>query len=216
MMEGFNATQIHRKLGQEGLFKGHPLSLRTIQRMVREFAPIRDESGPWSLSDADPEEARLVVDVLFQVLEANNGREWLTKDIAASIVRIRTASPSIPPTFAYRLSRFARSASAQSDSRALDITLGARPWESSEREKRWFQVLVETMGDAPSLAVLMLQCFSADEWRAKAERWGVELEVSRLLRFVEWLEDFVSDKSKSEPPENAVDNNLTTEPVDDD
>ena len=49
--------------------------------MVQRFR-ASGKSGPWSLTTTDPEEARLVHDVLTDVLDRTDGHVWLSKDTA--------------------------------------------------------------------------------------------------------------------------------------
>src|SRR4051794_1240718 len=96
VQEGFTARQIYHELGAKGLLSGdNDVSLKTVQRRVREFARL-DPSGPWSMVEADPEEARLVLDVSAFVYSETEGRAWISKERAKWIVRVRVTCPTIP------------------------------------------------------------------------------------------------------------------------
>jgi hypothetical protein len=100
--------------------------------MVREAVPL-DESGPWSFADAsgaDPDKARLVLDVVVAIFRASEGRVWLTNSLADWVARIRTVSPTVPPGMAYALAFSYRSFRSQNkDTRCLDIVLATKFWE---------------------------------------------------------------------------------------
>ena len=66
-----------------------------IQRMVGKLVP-HDESGPWSLRDATPDEARVELEVLVDMFERTEGRVWLTKEVARWIVKILRPRLSFP------------------------------------------------------------------------------------------------------------------------
>lgn len=145
--EGFGPAAIHRELEREGwpgMERG--LDVRTIQRMVKELDGAEpDTSGPWSFTDAEPDEARRVLDVAAFVVDATDGRLWLTRELAGWVSRVRQASPCVPPAWAYALARAYRTLSKQppanQDARPLDTVLAAEPWRSEDRAA-WYQELV--------------------------------------------------------------------------
>jgi hypothetical protein len=122
---GYGAAQIHRQLASEELIneEGNP-SEKTIQRMVKDYTP-EDPSGPWSFAESTGEEARLILPVLAAVLEQTAGDGGaISRDIAAWIVRIRTAAPTLPPWDAYGYAILYRAAAAHKrDTRELDRRL---------------------------------------------------------------------------------------------
>jgi hypothetical protein len=103
--------------------------------MVGKLAP-HDESGPWSLRDATPDEARVVLEVLVDMFERTEGRVWLTKEVARWIVKIRAASPLLPSIFVYVYARMYQAVGI-GDTRQLDLMVGmgirSRPKESQEK-----------------------------------------------------------------------------------
>lgn len=141
VMEEFGAAQIHRQLESSDELREPRLSLRTVQRMVRELKPD-DLSGRWSMAEADPEEAALVLDALAFLFDETEGRAWLTKDRARWIARIRTACPTIGIEMAlWAAWRYQRLHATGGDTRYLDLLLGARPWEGSEENRQWFRCM---------------------------------------------------------------------------
>src|SRR5829696_5625872 len=127
VQEGYSAAQIYRELNAKGLLGENPFTPKTVERRVREFARL-DASGPWSMVDADPEEARLVLDVLAFAYAETEGRAWISKERAKWIVRVRTACPTISDELAGWVAReYQRLTSAGGDTQHLDLFLGTRP-----------------------------------------------------------------------------------------
>ena len=147
---GRSGSQIHREMQVNGLLTHpHPnVTIRLVQSRLREMQQMTppDESGPWSVIDADPEDARRVLDVAAYVADVTDGRLWLTRELAGWVSRIRQASPDVPPAWAYALARAYRTLSKQppeqQDARPLDIVLAAEPWQSEERAS-WYRELVQ-------------------------------------------------------------------------
>src|SRR5687767_9418981 len=74
--------QIYRHLEESGLLAGeNDISEKTVARRVKEYLP-QDESGPWSVLDADPADARRITPVLQWLFETTSGRVWLSRDLA--------------------------------------------------------------------------------------------------------------------------------------
>lgn len=214
VMEGCNAAQIYREMERRGLFQDHLLSRKTIERMVRAAAPLVDKSGPWSFSKTDPAEARLVVDVLFHVLDRSDGQEWLTNKDAAMVARIRAIVPSIPAQWAYNLTFFARYGEVGIDMRPIDVTLGARPWEGDEQEERWVRVLEQAMDLDPSSGFMPF-----DQALSLHLLMGLLFPGQWVMRTTgqHHIEDrWQLVRNERAPEEGSVDNNLTTEKVDKD
>lgn len=135
--EGFSPSQIWRYVGED------KVDLKTVQRRVKEYA-APDTSGVWSLADAEPEDARLVLEVYAEVVARTAGRAWITRALADWIVRVRRAAPSLPPYNVYVVAREYRRAAAKQDTkhiRALDAFLAFHPWESGESADRYEALL---------------------------------------------------------------------------
>jgi hypothetical protein len=128
-LEGRSGSQIHREMAVKGLlFPPHPnVNVRLVQSRLREMQQMTppDESGPWSFAESNAEEARLILPVLAAVLEQPAGDgATISRDIAAWIVRIRTAAPTLPPWHAYGYAILYRAAAAhKQDTRELDRRL---------------------------------------------------------------------------------------------
>jgi hypothetical protein len=141
--EGYRAAQIHAALNARGLYShpNSPLSQKTIERRVRELRST-DLSAPWSLSGADPDDARLVLDVLLDTFDWTGGRVWLTHNLANWVVKVRTASPTIPLAWAYAFALAYQSLQEQEDARHLDLALAAMPWvEGRWSHEQWERVI---------------------------------------------------------------------------
>jgi hypothetical protein len=139
--EEFGPSQIQRELERNRAFYGRVPSLSTITRLVRE-AKRTDPSDPWTLPEADPEEARLVLEVLPYIIESTDGRAWPTRDLAERLTRVRLAAPSIPPRQNYILARLYQHHEALGiDSRVLDLWLAVGAWESDSAARRFLQLL---------------------------------------------------------------------------
>jgi hypothetical protein len=128
VINGDSSPAIQRKLEEKNM----GVDVRTVQREVKKLRPP-DASGAWSFADiAAPvtppttaEEARLILPVLAAVLEQPAGDSAaISRDLAAWIVRIRTAAPTLPPQHAYGYAILYRAAAAHKrDTRELDRRL---------------------------------------------------------------------------------------------
>lgn len=89
-------------------FEGRPIPhLRTIQGKLRERRPGAEPSSDrWSIRDADPEDAALILPALAMAqrhLGGGGGPARLAKGHAAWIARLRRAVPAMPVDAAYSL-----------------------------------------------------------------------------------------------------------------
>lgn len=110
-------------------------SLRSIYRGMDDIRLI-DNSDPWHLADAPPEEARLVLDVLADVIILTNGSKTsFTKTEASWVLRIRTVAPDIEPCKVWGLARqyMLLENKKPADMAALDHYLAFRPWVNANR-----------------------------------------------------------------------------------
>src|SRR5947207_438706 len=93
----WTAVQIHREVTAK---HGEPsVSLRTVQRFLREFKPP-DPSERWSIADDDPEDGALVLSVVRMLIEESSSPwpswpRWPTRAIARWIIRIQRAYPDL-------------------------------------------------------------------------------------------------------------------------
>lgn len=130
-LAGHKPAEVYRMLEEKGLLKdpNPDLGRRTIERMVRDAKPL-DPSGPWSFAAADPEEARLVLDVVVWVFHWSKGRTWLTNEVTSWVARVREAAPGVPTNWAYHLAiAYQGATQRRQDSRSLDVVLAVKPWE---------------------------------------------------------------------------------------
>ena len=133
--------QVHRHLEAEGLLAGEDwVCEKTVARRIREFTP-HDESGPWSLANADPDEARIILDVLALALD---GRSWPTRAMAQWIAHVKTVAPDIPSYWALSLAQGYHACRDDNYKyiRYLDMVLILRPW-ASESDLEWFVYIVQ-------------------------------------------------------------------------
>lgn len=85
--------------------KTPPCSLRTVQTIVREKRPPGDTT-PWSLSNAEPSEAALVMPVLRTLIERTDAKRiHITLGEAAAVVKVRRVNPDLPLWHAWLFAR---------------------------------------------------------------------------------------------------------------
>ena len=104
----FSPAQIYSHLESTEEFKGRIPSIRTVQRMVKEF---RGEKPPpsWHWSDHQGKDARVVLDVL----KAINESQWpypgemrtLTKEEADWVVKISNVASGLVPKLVFEVAR---------------------------------------------------------------------------------------------------------------
>ena len=105
---GYTGAAIERLLSADPDYADRLPSLRTIQSIIADSEPITEW---WSVSQADPDEARLVLPVLLY--RARHLRELdptygnaplrLAKGLAQWIAKVRGVTPSLAPDAAYKL-----------------------------------------------------------------------------------------------------------------
>jgi len=144
-----SADAIHRQLeleaksGEAGFDADDVPSRRTIHNIVAESTP-KDSSGPWSLADAQGDEAELVMPVLQELVEHTEGRVCqLTRDEAkwiAAVHRVVREGPSLWNI--YLLAREYQLLSGRGESTAgADAYLAFAPWSSAEAALRYADAL---------------------------------------------------------------------------
>ena len=130
VMMGHTAPkQVYRHLEKRGLLDGDNwVSEKTIARRIREYTPA-DESGPWSVLDADPEEARRIIPVFKHAFGQTFGRVWISRATAGWVNRVcAVANP--PDAWAWSFAVAYQWATArQEETRCLDLLLMYRVWE---------------------------------------------------------------------------------------
>jgi hypothetical protein len=114
-------------------FKGRVPSERTIRRWLKSH--VRRSGDRWSFADAEnPSDGRLVLDVLGHVIDASNGRiEYLTKDEAHWIIRVRRAYPEMSLENTWTIANwYLRSRSHPERLHQVDQWLARGAWNESE------------------------------------------------------------------------------------
>jgi hypothetical protein len=123
---GYGAAVIHRallKMQSDGQLRGRVPTDRTIARLVKEFRPP-DSSGDWSVANATPGEAAIVLPVLKEIVESTQGRVWPSVDLAEWIVKIATLRPDWEPWWVYSFAEIYRIFIANGQTtKPLDLTL---------------------------------------------------------------------------------------------
>jgi hypothetical protein len=132
-------AQIERELRTNKEYKELvPLlpSLRTIQTIVKENRP-GDESGPWSIADAEADEGLLVLPVVAAAAIKTAGeRRGVTRAEARCIQTIRRVAPDLDLWAVYRLARLYLLREARREATDdLDLYLAFAPWSSPEAAK---------------------------------------------------------------------------------
>ncbi len=149
---GFAPAQILAYLRRKYPEQTATLTTRTVQRRVLEYGPP-DTSDSWTLANASPQEAAVVLsviasrlrraaalarsagpdDLLVQFLASRSG---ITTALTKWLVRVAAAAPTLPPELVdvvaqeyrdWELSRPRPGTTAPLD---LDAFLALRPWES--------------------------------------------------------------------------------------
>lgn len=146
---GWTPAQIHRELERRPKFRGRVPVNRTVQRAVARLKPPPDEGDEgeeWSLADADPAEAALVLPALAEVLEFLAGditgapRPYFPKKQAAWIAHLRTAAPDMPGLWAFFMAMdYWVFSLAGEPMDALDELVAFAPWRDDAHYRRYFR-----------------------------------------------------------------------------
>jgi hypothetical protein len=137
-------TEVHRKLQDE--FPDSAVSLRTVQMLLSEWRPPEGEEKAWTLADADPEDAALILPVLGELTRRDKGARGVSQQIAQWLVRVRTIAPDMPLLSAFDVSAFyAHAERTGGETAYLDTFLALEAWRSREAEeqaiiRRWLPV----------------------------------------------------------------------------
>lgn len=120
----WSPRRIIDRLEADGRYQGRVPSQRTIESIQADMRP-RDSGPRWTLADADPAEAALVLPVLAAVTRNSDGRlGHFSTDTAAWIARLRVAAPRLSPIEAYRWAvRYQSAIAAGKDTAELDRQL---------------------------------------------------------------------------------------------
>ena len=155
LIPGASAAAIHHQLeeeaqsGKAGFKKVDIPSVRTVQSIVSEYR-TRGPSDPWSLTDAQGDEAELVMPVLQEVIEHTDGRlcqltgveaEWI-----AAIRRIEREPYPDGLSFwdIYLLAReYVLLKERGEPTTGVDAYLAFTPWQSLEAAFRYREALAK-------------------------------------------------------------------------
>ncbi len=137
-LAGHTAAQIHRQLVADGVPADERPSLRTLQRVVRTIR-FEDQSGPWSLSDANGDEALLILPILRAYLNlmytqtgSSDHRLYLTKAEARWVVRLSRVASELDVFNLYRLVRaYLGRESRGQPTYDLDALVAYTPWDDT-------------------------------------------------------------------------------------
>ena len=145
-------AQVHRELSGNEAFAGRVPHLRTIQRIARHMGQATHHKE-WRASDHDPADARIVLDVLGEVIVRTRGRtSGFRDDMARWVVRVSRMGPGLTPWEVYLMARLHRLyENVGGDVRALDIFEAMAPWRDADAFVRYTGAVEE--GIAPPLVL---------------------------------------------------------------
>jgi len=140
-IERLTAADIERELIDRGMAASDRPSRRTVQRIVQ-AARYNDQSGAWSLGDAEGDEASLILPVLRAYLNLTAMRtaveprdHYITKAEARWITRIRRVAPDLHVFDVYRLARaYLARVSRNLPTYDLDALMSFEPWDETPRD----------------------------------------------------------------------------------
>ena len=139
----FTPAQIYSLLERTEGFQGRLPSIRTVQRMVKEFRGEKP-SPSWHWSDYQGEDARVILDVL----KAINERTWpypgkprmLTKEEADWVVKISKVASGLKPMLIFELARtYVVWQQLGATAISLDFFLAMMPWKDKTSLERYLE-----------------------------------------------------------------------------
>lgn len=164
-LKGYSPKQIldylngHEKLQQtfSDYLKDHPLQLRTVQRIVASLTP-RDTSAPWTLKDADPGDARSILDMLAWLIEYTEGRKTtVSKAEAEWILRLAKAAPDLPAQMVWNLTRaYLLAGEDEAKLAEIDHLVAFAPWRGKDGTARYNAALDKGWLDLPLPAAVLV------------------------------------------------------------
>ncbi len=147
---GFSVSQIERELRatveaiarRDGWDSWQVPSRRTIQRIFRRTKPS-DSSGAWRIEDSPPDDARVLLDFLAELITSTEGRiAGITRREADWILRLRRLGPPVATAETLHLARHYATLRELGKSTAdLDTFLAFAPWLSSENLEAYFAAI---------------------------------------------------------------------------
>ena len=134
-LENWTPSQIHtdleRKLKAQDRLVEVP-SLRTVQRIVKDVE-IRDTSGTWRPADDEAEDARLILEVLANIIIYSSGKKRsFSKAEARWVLKIRKLASDADAVKVWRLARtyMVYESQGNASTEDLDAYLAFAPWRN--------------------------------------------------------------------------------------
>ena len=166
----WSAPQIFRDLDSREEFEDRVPSKRTVERAVSDIRTA-DKSDPWKITDNDPEDARLLLDLLGTVSFRRYYRErQITKNEANWVITIIKLAPDLTAMRTYVLSNLYRiRTDKEASTEELDAYLAISPWQSDEA-LRTYKFMVED--DLVEPMTMWESMVEQVEWKGIPEEGG--------------------------------------------
>lgn len=128
-------------------------SERTVRRILDELTAIH-VTEPAGLNDLVPADARLVLDVLVEVMGATSGRvSHITRAEAGWIAKIAAAAPGLPPVAMYHVAReYVLRVLQGVTTGDLDALLAYKYWEGDAANDRYSNAVAMGWVEPPRIA----------------------------------------------------------------
>lgn len=94
LVVGYTPTAVIRLLEADKALRDRVPSLRTVESMAAELR-VADQSDTWTVGEADPEDAALVLPVLAELIEAGH-MTAITRETGRWVATIRRIAPALP------------------------------------------------------------------------------------------------------------------------
>ena len=188
-LRGFSTAQIATELERRD--ENDVPDARTIRSIAAEV--ISDPSDSWTLREADPESAELVMPVLRAVIEQTDGRrERVTVAQAAWIAKLRRAAPDLLPWSTYVLASFYTNHERLGQpTDHLDKLVAFAPWRGAAERDRYVratpQVRLEFLAVVPDLlddpkSPIRFQPSGPGEWKITSSATSKRERKARTKR----------------------------------
>lgn len=143
--KNFSVKETTALLGRDPRFQGRAPSENTV-RDRRNYLRERDATQPWSLEDADVEDARRILPVLKDAWQRSGGRRRsLTRREADWVARLQGVSPTLTPEGTLKLAlRYIARVSEGESTASLDLGLAFAPWSSDDANVAYREVIERT------------------------------------------------------------------------
>lgn len=142
--EKWTPAQIYREVTRQEEFKDR-VSLRTVERLVKELRAPSEDSAPWTISDSGGEEAREVLDARRELIRYSERRvRRFTRGEARWVAKMRRVAPDLPPDIAWLVAvvyrRFYSSVTDRGEDEiieGLDHYLAFAPWRDEDHFREY-------------------------------------------------------------------------------